>query len=200
MGKRITEAALEAAREALVAGGSLAEAAEAADVSVQTICKYRKEGLLPGYGENVRAIWKPKLPPLKAGERMDGTPEIPSHREGKALETGDGEEAEGQEEDMKEAETATETEKEIMDILAQENKKTDEKRNMVRDALGDINRAIEDMYRLQTGPMDEMNGVDNARRDELLPEFYELAVHLENIRARVFAEYVDWTKVYENMQ
>ena len=131
---------------------------------------------------------------------MDGTPEIPSHREGKALEKGDGEEAEGQEEDMKEAETATETEKEIMDILAQENKKTDEKRNMVRDALGDINRAIEDMYRLQTGPMDEMNGVDNARRDELLPEFYELAVHLENIRARVFAEYVDWTKVYENMQ
>lgn len=102
-------------------------------------------------------------------------------------------------EKMMEIMPAKEAEREIMDALQRENDKMDEKLKQSKQALRDINRVIEDMYRLDGGPMSVMDGADDARRDELLPEFYELAGHLENIRARVFAEYVDWTKVYENM-
>ena len=243
---RISEEVLAAAREALEAGATNVAAAEAAGISDFAIRTYQKAGKLPERGENVKAVRKAKLPPLKEGQKLDGTPErvdgllrrpaprndrdagtenrgtdcrAPAglamtgepgmkadHRAPAGIATAEETEGEKKEEPKEEEEAekmmeimpAEEAEREVMDAVT----KNDEKEEVPRQskqALLDINRAIEDMYRLQTGPMDEMNGVDDARRDELLPEFYELAMHLENIRARVFAEYVDWTKVYENM-
>ena len=226
---RISEEVLAAAREALEAGATNVAAAEAAGISDFAIRTYQKAGILPERGENVKATRKAKLPPLKEGQRLDGTPERgdgllrrPAPRNDRDAGTENGgtdcrapagiateKETEGEKkeepkekeeaEKMMEIMPAEEAEREIMDAVTQNDEKNELPRQS-KQALLDINRAIEDMYRLQTGPMDEMNGVDDARRDELLPEFYELAVHLENIRARVFAEYVDWTKVYENMQ
>lgn len=178
----------------------------------------------------MKAVRKAKLPPLKEGQKLDGTPERvdgllrrPAPRNDRDAGTENrgtdcrapagiatAEETEGEKkeepkekeeaEKMMEIMPAEEAEREIMDALQRENKKIDEKRNLVRDALGDINRAIKVMYTLSVGAMDLMDGADQARKDELLPEFDELAMHLENIRARVFGGYVDWTKVYENMQ
>ncbi len=229
MPKIISKEALEAAREALERGESIERAAEAGDISTNTIWNYQKKGLLPKSGENVKAVRKAKLPPLKEGQKLDGTPErvdgllrrpAPRNDRDAGMENrgtdcrapagiATAEETEGEKkeepkekeeaEKMMEIMPAEEAEREIMDAVTKNDEKEEVPR-LSKQALLDINRAIEAMYRLQTGPMDEMNGVDDARRDELLPEFYELAVHLENIRARVFAEYVDWTKVYENMQ
>lgn len=226
---RISEEVLAAAREALEAGATNVAAAEAAGISDFAIRTYQKAGILPERGENVRAIRKEKLPPLKEGQKLDGTPERvdgllrrPAPRNDRDAGTENrgtdcrvpagpatAEETEGEKkeepkekeeaEKMMEIMPAEEAEREIMDAVTKNDEKEEVPR-LSKQALLDINRAIEAMYRLQTGPMDEMNGVDDARRDELLPEFYELAMHLENIRARVFAEYVDWTKVYENMQ